>query len=69
MSEKKKPRTLEEAAKRITSLTKAFQDLIEWHDPTGRWRFTYSVSLSAEPIPQLERQIEKQKEEERGETV
>ena len=68
MSKKEKPKTLGEVANQITTLTKTFQELVKWHDPTGRWRFTYSVSLSAEPIAEVERQVEQKKAERDGES-
>jgi len=44
------------------AMTRAFQRLIQLRDPNARWRFTYSVSLSAEPIAEVMEKVEPEKE-------
>lgn len=40
--------------KETTELAKAFSELIRKYQQGEKWRFTYSVSLSAEPIVEKE---------------
>lgn len=42
-------------------IVRAFQRLIQIHKPDSPWRFTYSISLSAEPIAEVKQKVESEK--------
>lgn len=53
MGKSKKERIAEKLYVQTEAMARAFQRMIELHNPTNRWRFTFNVSLSAEPVAEV----------------
>jgi len=43
------------------AMASTFRRMMILHKPNERWRFTFSVSLSAEPVPDIEQKIMKKR--------
>jgi len=48
----------QKVSEQTNEIAEAFSLLVKKRNPNGKWRFTYTVSLSAEEVPEVEQVTE-----------
>lgn len=57
----KSQKMADDIVKQTKSIVAAFRHMIDIHGPQKNWKFTYSISLSAEPALEHERVVYKKR--------